>query len=60
MTTDPDKADYSSFRAGVTYYFYSGGCKESFDKDPGKYIRRSQEAVVTRPGGETFVQTNGL
>ena len=38
MTVDPDKTDYSSVHAGETYYFCSEGCKESFDKDPGKYI----------------------
>jgi YHS domain-containing protein/uncharacterized membrane protein YraQ (UPF0718 family) len=38
MTVDPDKTDYSSVHDGETYYFCSGGCKESFDKDPAKYI----------------------
>jgi uncharacterized protein len=38
MTVDPDKTDYSSDHDGETYYFCSGGCKESFDKDPGKYV----------------------
>ncbi|HEV2035887.1 MAG TPA: permease [Candidatus Dormibacteraeota bacterium] len=38
MTVDPDKTDYSSDHDGDTYYFCSGGCKESFDKDPGKYV----------------------
>jgi len=38
MTVDPDKTDYSSVHDRETYYFCSAGCKESFDKDPGKYI----------------------
>ena len=38
MTVDPDKTEFSSVHDGETYYFCSGGCKESFDKDPGKYI----------------------
>ena len=38
MTVDPDKTAYSSDHDGETYYFCSGGCKESFDKDPGKYV----------------------
>jgi YHS domain-containing protein len=38
MTVDPDKSDYSSVQKGQTYYFCSRGCKESFDKDPAKYI----------------------
>jgi YHS domain-containing protein len=38
MTVDPDKTDYTSDHDGDTYYFCSEGCKESFDKDPGKYV----------------------
>jgi uncharacterized protein len=38
MTVDPDKTDFSSVQDGETYYFCSAGCKESFDKDPGKYM----------------------
>jgi YHS domain-containing protein len=43
MTVDPDKTDYSSVHHGETYYFCSGECKESFDKDPGKYIGAAQK-----------------
>ena len=45
MTVNPDKAQYRSVHEGKTYYFCSGGCKESFEKDPGKYVG----AGVTRP-----------
>jgi P-type Cu+ transporter len=38
MSVDPDEAQYRSFQKGKTYYFCSAGCKETFDKDPGKYI----------------------
>jgi YHS domain-containing protein/uncharacterized membrane protein YraQ (UPF0718 family) len=38
MTVDPGHAEYRSFQKGKTYYFCSAGCKEAFDKDPGKYI----------------------
>ncbi|HEV2028102.1 MAG TPA: permease [Candidatus Dormibacteraeota bacterium] len=38
MTVDPDKTDYTSVEKGETYYFCSAGCKESFDKDPAKYV----------------------
>jgi YHS domain-containing protein len=48
MTVDPDKTDYSSDQNGETYYFCSAGCKQSFDKDPGKYV---PPAGVTAPGG---------
>ncbi len=40
MRVDPDHAEYRSFQKGETYYFCSAGCKETFDKDPGKYITR--------------------
>jgi len=38
MTVDPNTAEYRSFQKGDTYYFCSAGCKESFDKDPAKYM----------------------
>jgi YHS domain-containing protein/uncharacterized membrane protein YraQ (UPF0718 family) len=38
MSVDPDHAEYRSFQKGQTYYFCSAGCKETFDKDPSKYI----------------------
>ena len=38
MSVDPDEAEYRSFQKGETYYFCSAGCKEAFEKDPGKYI----------------------
>jgi YHS domain-containing protein/uncharacterized membrane protein YraQ (UPF0718 family) len=38
MTVDPEHAEYRSFQKGETFYFCSAGCKETFDKDPGKYI----------------------
>src|SRR5712691_4081277 len=40
MRVDPDHAEYRSFQQGDAYYFCSAGCKETFDKDPGKYITR--------------------
>src|SRR6202521_3735737 len=38
MTVDPTKAEHRSIHDGETYYFCSAGCKESFDKDPAKYV----------------------
>ncbi|MDQ6721039.1 MAG: YHS domain-containing protein [Candidatus Dormibacteraeota bacterium] len=38
MTVDPDKTKYRSVLGGQTFYFCSAGCKDSFDKDPAKYI----------------------
>ena len=37
MSVEIDGAKYQSFRQGVNYFFCSPGCKESFDKDPGKF-----------------------
>jgi YHS domain-containing protein/uncharacterized membrane protein YraQ (UPF0718 family) len=39
MSVDAAHAEYRSFQKGDTYYFCSAGCKQTFDKDPGKYIR---------------------
>src|ERR1700716_3946898 len=43
MTVDPQRAEYRSFQKGETYYFCSAGCKQSFDKDPAKYIGRGEK-----------------
>ena len=42
MSVDPDTAEYRSFHGGQPRYFCSAGCKETFDKDPGKYIVRTE------------------
>jgi YHS domain-containing protein/uncharacterized membrane protein YraQ (UPF0718 family) len=38
MSVDADQAECRSFQKGETYYFCSAGCKETFDKDPGRFI----------------------
>ncbi len=38
MTVDTATAEYRSFHEGQAYYFCSAGCKEAFDKDPGRYV----------------------
>jgi uncharacterized membrane protein YraQ (UPF0718 family)/YHS domain-containing protein len=40
MSVDPDHAEFRSFQEGETYYFCSAGCKQTFDKDPAKYLAR--------------------
>ena len=42
MTVDPASTTETADYAGSTYYFCSAGCKETFVKDPGKYIARSK------------------
>ena len=44
MSVDPEHAEYRSFQKGETYYFCSAGCKETFDKNPGKYIASPRSA----------------
>ena len=38
MSVETERAEYRSFQKGETYYFCSAGCKETFDKDPARYI----------------------
>src|ERR1700730_1955185 len=47
MSIDPATATEEVEHMGSTYYFCSAGCKETFDKDPGKYIAGQR----TAPGG---------
>lgn len=39
MQVDPKNAAGKSEYQGRTYYFCSLGCKQSFDKDPQKYLK---------------------
>lgn len=42
MDVDPKTATAKSEYQGQTYYFCSPGCKKSFDKEPQKYVEKSQ------------------
>jgi len=42
MSVATERAEYRSFQKGDTYYFCSAGCKQTFDKDPGKYMARQR------------------
>lgn len=42
MVIDPKTAAGKSEYKGETYYFCSLGCKQSFDKDPEKYLGKSE------------------
>ncbi len=46
MDIDPATAAGKSEYKGQTYYFCSPGCKRSFDKDPEKYIKSSQDETI--------------
>jgi len=41
MEVDENTAQWKSEYLGKTYYFCAPGCKASFDKDPGKYVRQA-------------------
>jgi xanthine dehydrogenase accessory factor len=38
MTVDVADARYRTVHDGITYYFCSAGCLESFEKDPARYL----------------------
>lgn len=40
MDVDEKKAKYKSDYMGKTYYFCSAMCKEKFDTNPQKYIKK--------------------
>ena len=42
MTVDPSKPGPRSVHEGKTYYFCSAGCKESFERDPRKYLSAAE------------------
>ena len=42
MSVDPATSKLKMDYAGLTYYFCSAGCKESFAADPGKYLGESR------------------
>lgn len=42
MSVDPSKPGPRSVHEGKTYYFCSAGCKESFERDPGKYLEAAK------------------
>lgn len=41
MNVDEDKAAATSTWVGKTYYFCAVGCKETFDKEPEKYVEKA-------------------
>ena len=43
MDVTPETAAGTSEYKGVTYYFCAPGCKRSFDKDPEKFVGKSEE-----------------
>jgi Cu+-exporting ATPase len=46
MDLDPQTAADKSEYQGMVYYFCCSGCKKSFEKQPGKYIRQAATAAT--------------
>jgi YHS domain-containing protein len=42
MDIDPKTAAGKSDYQGKTYYFCSQGCKKAFDKEPQKYVGKTE------------------
>ena len=42
MEVDPATAPKSEYK-GKNYYFCSASCKETFDKEPEKYVKEESE-----------------
>ena len=38
MTVDESSAEATNDYKGKTYYFCAAGCKETFEKEPEKYV----------------------
>ncbi len=49
MSVDPKNAQFKSEYQGNTYYFCSGMCKTSFDKDPVKYVKGGPGPTMHTP-----------
>ena len=43
MEVDPAQAEWSTEYKGKTYYFCASGCKRSFEKEPEKYLNKSEQ-----------------
>jgi YHS domain-containing protein len=42
MEVDEETAQWRSQYQGKTYYFCAPGCKDSFNRDPEKYLSQSE------------------
>ncbi|GBD93237.1 copper-transporting P-type ATPase [bacterium BMS3Abin05] len=46
MEIDESKANEKSEFEDKTYYFCSSGCKNTFDKEPGKYAQKADDTSM--------------
>ena len=55
MNVDEKKAAATYEYKGKTYYFCAAGCKESFAKNPEKYLNKQlKEQKIPLSGGQSF------
>ncbi len=40
MEVDEKTAKYKTVHRGKTYYFCAAGCKEAFERNPDKYLKK--------------------
>lgn len=45
MMVDPETAPAKVEYKGRTYYFCAQGCKAAFERDPEKYLQKTQDAA---------------
>lgn len=46
MTVNPQETEWASAHSGVTYFFCSKGCKESFEADPAKFATAQSGTTI--------------
>lgn len=46
MEVNPASAEAQSAHGGVTFYFCSQACKDSFDRDPERYLNATDRAEI--------------
>ena len=50
MDVDEKTAKYKSQFEGKTYYFCNKMCKETFDRDPNKYVKQTEKPARAKKG----------
>ena len=48
MKIDEKTAEGQSSYGGKTYYFCSTTCKDTFDRNPERYTKQTQQPAVTK------------
>ena len=51
MQVEEQGAEWTSAHEGERYYFCAKGCKQKFDEDPAKYVRKEDAGGEGRSAG---------